>query len=327
MSFALSFGQEIQFTNLFKTLNLNNPALSGANYMLESQVLFSNQWRNSASKFQSMAFGFHSILNQNKHHKGNFALGCNLFQDENNQKTLKITNAQLNLAYHLKLAESSQLSSAIYLGMTGINFDKNAGSWASQHDGTRYDENISSGENSIPYSQQKLDAGCGFVYTHFTQSKFKKRSNTLFQTGLSFYHLQNVRNLSEEGYFPLKSTFFGLVNFRLKDKKTIISPIFNYTRQNNFSYLQFGCKFERELKDQSKQSSSYMIEQNNAIGLGIYATKEGNVINALYFSFQHFEISFNYDVYLGKINSPFSKSAFEMGFAYRMKSFKPTLNH
>jgi type IX secretion system PorP/SprF family membrane protein len=243
-----SNAQDVHFSNYeYSPLQLN-PALAGANAVMQANINYRSQWASVGDPFNTIAASVEGRFNEKKRmKKGIFAGGLNFYNDKSGNLTVSTTKANLNLAYHLILDRNSTLGLGIYTGFGQRTFDPNGGKWGNQYDGTQYNSTLPSNEVFNSNQFGFFDAGTGLVYTYKSGEGYMTQNNhRLFNGGVAFYHVNQpsysfINNDDEQ--LPLRWSIFANGIIGMSNSNTAIMPGVYFNRQRTNMEILYGTYF------------------------------------------------------------------------------------
>ncbi len=162
---GFSFAQDLHSSNLYYLNSVHNPAMCAVNDAFEVSASYRTQWSAAGTPYNAIAGTFGTnIFPGKKAHEGYMSIGANIY-DEQLNSMYSVTTFSGIVGYHLPVHRGGMISTAMSFGYYGHNFGREAGSWASQHNGLFYDPDAASGELLASYSRSAFDVGTGLVYT------------------------------------------------------------------------------------------------------------------------------------------------------------------
>ncbi len=315
-------GQDINYSNIHLVTQLYNPALAASNFDLEASVNYRSQWKSANSSFASYGATFATtLMPKRRKQQGNLTVGVNFYREEMNND-FSATSALMTTSYHIFLSRNSQLSAGINYGLFNLNLNPDNGEWASQHDGTRYNANIPSGE-MISFNQlTKFDAGAGLQYA-LLNDKITPHS---LQIGVAGFHVNQpkfgfVGNSTNR--LPMRFVVHGQFAVPLGKKGSYLQGNFSYQQQSTFKTTTIGAIAAVKLKERAKSTSSFskVDEWYTGIGCAI-RTKDAFILN-IFVQKSNWNLAFAYDFttsHLKRTNN--SRGAMELVLQYNISSFQ-----
>lgn len=321
VSYIPVFGQDLHSSNIQYLSTIYNPALTALKNETEANLTHRSQWRKVGSNFKSNTVSFNTTLMPNRRkNQGYLALGFNGYNEQMN-KTASISSFSINTAYHLFISEQMRLSTGINVGYYGLKLDPLKGSWASQHNGLFYDENLASGEEFLTYRQSKLDVGAGLVYTILS---YDKKVN-LFQIGGAAFHVNQPKIsflTAADTKLPVRFVGFSSVAIPLFKEGSYIEASVLYQNQRMFNALTFGAMAKIKLIEKAKFTSSNSKLNEVFAGVGVYIRNKDALIVNMMLQKSNWTAALAYDFNTsGLKNSNNNNGAIELKFSYTIPSF------
>ncbi len=115
-TFFISYGQDIHFSQFYMSPLTQNPAMAGANYDMQALVNYKDQWQSVATPYKTMAGSFDMRFNKKNPKKGFLAAGINLYNDRAGDSKMGTMQANLNIAYHVRLNDYNTLGAGLQGG-------------------------------------------------------------------------------------------------------------------------------------------------------------------------------------------------------------------
>lgn len=319
-----SLAQDINYSNVFSMTQLYNPALTALNNDFESSVIYRSQGRASKAVYNSFGASFGTtLMPKRRKEQGNLTMGVNFYREQFNDK-FSMTSALATTAYHVHVAKQSQLSVGINYGMFNVGLNPDGGQWASQHDGTRYNPNIPSGEVYSSSQITKFDVGTGVQFAQLS----KKINVPIFQIGYAAFHV-NQPKLSalsgDENRLKIRSVLNTSVSIPLGKKGSYIQSILSFQQQGNFSTTTVGMLAAVKLKEEAKSTSSFsgINEWYGGIGWAV-RSKDAFILN-VFVQKSTFKLAFAYDFTMSALNQTNnSRGAAEFILLFNVPSFSKT---
>jgi type IX secretion system PorP/SprF family membrane protein len=319
--FVASFGisQDVHFSQaIYSPLTLN-PAMAGVSGLVTGVVNYRSQWKSVAPAYSTIAASFDMRLNENRRNrKGIFAFGVNFLNDQSGDSKISTTNANLHLAYHLRLNKKSKLGLGIYTGFGQRSVDAAAGRWGNQFDGMAYNAGLSSNETFSRDQFSFIDAGTGFVYTYKNSESYITSNDQRELTfGAAVFHLSRPNysffSINDERLFMRFSGFaqaiLGFTNTNLS-----IMPAVYYQRQGPAQEILIGNYFRYMAQGYSKVTG---FNKGTYISLGaFYRYRDAFVLKGM-LEWSDFALGVAYDVNVSPLaNSTKTRGGFEVFLKY-----------
>jgi len=184
--------QDFHFTQTSQIPLLINPACAGVYDGWERINLnHRNQWLGAATQFMTSSVAADINLGKSDYvNKAHVGLGLLFFNDIGGDSRFGTQSGSLTLSGILPLGSGHTFSAGIQGGFGSRKADFTKLTFASQWDGTQYDQDIVTGESAGISGYRYVDASAGLYYVYdASKSSFRRRDNFMFQIGVGGYHL------------------------------------------------------------------------------------------------------------------------------------------
>lgn len=320
LSTAPVHSQDIHFSQMaFSPLTLN-PALTGANYALQANINYRNQWNSVAEPFQTVEASVDTRLNARgkRQKKAHLAMGINFFNDRAGEARVVTNNVNLNIAAHVVIGQGHTLGAGIYGGWGQRSLNPYAGKWGSQYNGQYYDPSAASGENFTSASFSIFDAGAGLLYTYNSQeSRIAGNDSRLINVGFAAYHLNRPGySFLDQPEERMYIRFSGFVNgsFGIRNTHLLVEPGVYFHQQGNARELLYGLYGRYILKGESRITD---FVQRTTVALGIFCRNRDALIAKAHFEWNGIGLGVAYDFNLFSSLITMSRSRGGMEFSLR----------
>ncbi|MFN5181674.1 MAG: PorP/SprF family type IX secretion system membrane protein [Bacteroidota bacterium] len=294
--------QDIHFSQLpFAPLALN-PALAGANYSNQANLVYRNQWKSADAQFTTIYAGYDQRFSE-KSEKGFMVGGINFFSDKAGDSRFTSNNVGLSFGYHVKLDQKQLLGLCVQPSFGQRTLDFNSLRWGMQYDGNGFNSALPTGEPLSSYNQNTFfDINAGLVYT-YKSSEHYMTANDHFHAniGYSINHINRPKfsfyDLNTERLY-VKHVFFANMQKGLNNSKLSISPGVYLMLQGSHKEILFGTYFRYSLNDKSVYTG---IKKGSAIALGgFYRLGDAMVFKAMV-DYSQLSFGFSYDLNLSSL--------------------------
>src|ERR1039458_4934084 len=102
---SMAKAQDVHFSQFSMSTLTTNPALAGARDDIQAIANYKNQWLSVAAPYTTMAVSYDMRLTSAKSQRGFWAAGINVYDDKAGDEQLSLLQANLSLAYHIRLDE------------------------------------------------------------------------------------------------------------------------------------------------------------------------------------------------------------------------------
>src|ERR1044072_2773780 len=124
--------QDIHFSQFYMAPLSLNPAMAVAEHDLQANLNYKNQWSSVASPYKTTAFSFDAGLNRKRNEKGILAVGINFFSDKAGDAKMGTTQANISIAYHVRLNKNSLLGGGVQAGYLQRSINTTELKWGNQ---------------------------------------------------------------------------------------------------------------------------------------------------------------------------------------------------
>lgn len=325
--FLLTFhvaAQDVHFSMMkFSPLTVN-PSLVGLNGKYNASVNYRNQWNSVADPFSTIGVSFDTKFGSGKNDKGFLAAGINFFHDVAGDLKMSSSNVNLSLAYHLRINTENTLGLGIQAGYANRGLGNIDGSYASQYDGTGFDQTIPSGENFRGANFGYFDLGGGMVFNHnstmngsFANGGFK------LSAGASAYHLTRPNySYLQGGEDDLNIRMVGFVEaeFMFEQSRWGLMPAVYYQRQGKAQEIYLGTYIRYNIINSSQRTD---LKDELYVAYGPFYRFGDAFVNKLLIDYQGYAIGFAYDINISSLTqSSKGRGGFEFMFRYTFPESK-----
>lgn len=318
--------QDIHFSQMAYSPLTLNPALTGANYDLQANINYRNQWNSVAEPFQTIAASVDTRLNAKKKRrkKAHLAAGLNFFNDRAGSAQVMTNNVNLHFATHVMLGAGHTLGAGIYGGWAQRSLNPYAGKWGSQYNGLEYDPTLQSGEVFASSAFHMFDTGAGLVYTFQSgESRIAENDTKLLNVGFAAYHLNRPGySFIDRPQERMYMRFSGFVNgsFGIRNTNVILEPGVFFHQQGNAREIFFGMYGRYILKGESRITS---FVQRTTVALGLFCRNQDALVAKAHVEWNGVGVGIAYDFNL--FNSLAAMSRSRGGFEVSMRWIIPNL--
>lgn len=255
--FLRCYCQDASFSQFYNVAHWYNPARVGAmQQQVKAGVHYRRQWASVGDGFRTN--GFNAEI---KSQKAPFSAGILVVDDKAGKAQLKTFQAQLSLAYAIKINYKSFLAAGLRLGFFQRSIDLAGLKWDNQYNGYQYDPSLDNRELVFASTTGSvLDVGAGAFYRK--DGKYKWGAGYAFHhTGQQITYLQNGND-----HLRIRQVFMGFIETdyqrftgrldALVQRQGGAMEIFGfargeyrfgsesrYTKENNSSAVFLGCGF------------------------------------------------------------------------------------
>jgi type IX secretion system PorP/SprF family membrane protein len=291
--------QDVHFSQFTMSPLTQNPGLTGAIYDIQAIMNYRTQWASVASPYTTMAASFDMRLGHKKSRKGFWAAGMNIYDDKAGDAQLSILQANLNVAYHVRLNEYNILGAGIQAGFVQRSISAGALQWGNQYNGSVYDANLPTGETAgIAASKMFIDAGAGVVWSYDNTKGAKNVTDNhefKINVGASVFHPQesSYSFYGDGEKLYMKFLVHSDARISIPNSNMAIVPAMMYSRQGNVQELDAGAMLRYKLKQDSKYTG---FAKGAALSLGGYYRAGDAFAPAMLLEYANYALGMSYDL-------------------------------
>lgn len=314
--------QDPHFSQLGYANTWLNPALCGTEGQLQAGLLHRSQWRSIADPFQTSIVSIDSRLRQTRRKDAaGPSAGLQIMSDRSGEPRVNLFNAQLSLAYQLKLTEQSMLSAGLY-GAYGQRALANAeGRWSSQYDGSVYNASVASGESFSNLKYRYFDVGLGAVYSISNGEGYMTRNDQRkVVIGAAVYHINRpsasfVEKNAER--LPVRYSVFANAIIGLSSTSGAFMPGFYYQRQGSAQEVVAGTYYRYTVRSGSRYTG---FQKPLMISGGVFYRWRDAAIVKLLVEWHDYTFGMAYDANVSGLSSVSSgRGALEVCLRYTLQ--------
>lgn len=321
LSAQKAYLQDVHFSQFAMAPIFINPANSGAENKIRAIMNYREQWKSVATPYKTLGLSYDMRVAENN--SGHFAFGTSFFSDKAGDAKMATTQANMNLAYHLRIGDGMRLGMGIMAGYAQRSVNTSLLEWGNQYNGSIYDAALSNGEPSTGnMTKSFLDAGAGVVWTYVKGERYMTSNDKLSAVaGFSVLHVHqpnysfyaNPNELLYRRYIAHGNAVIGISN-----SKWSVAPGFFFSLQGGARELVYGSMFKYRLKDNSHYTN-FVAASSIAAGV-FYRNKDAVIIKGM-INYANYSLGFAYDLNTSTLK-PTSKG--KGGFEFCLRFITPT---
>lgn len=316
-AFTVMKAQDIHFSMFnYSPLTLN-PGNAGAEDEIRANLNYRNQWKTVASPFKTMAGSYDMKISGIGN--GFLAGGLNFYNDKAGDSKMGITQANLSLAYHLKIVDGQTIGLGLMTGYAQRSLTTSALTWGNQYDGMNYNSGILSTEpNQGNFTKNFLDLGTGIVYTFSTGERYSSANDYMsFNVGFSAMHV-HTPNISfygaEQDLLHRKFIFHANGLIGIPNSRISFAPGVMTAFQGGAREVMFGTNVRIRIQEDSKYTG---IITGSSISFGTWYRNKDAVSLTTILQFGGYAIAFAYDVNISSLKEASDgKGGFELALRF-----------
>lgn len=289
-------GQDYKNSHFFYQPNVMNPALTGVSKgPWRAGMNYKSQWASIAKGFKSQNFFIQKKAQLDKTKHNYIGLGFNTTNNVEGAINMHYTTLGLSASIIKSLTSESHvvhyISAGINSNFSAQGYNLENAQFSSQFNGTTFDQNLTSGEETLLQNINYMTHHAGFFWFLSPTEGFN------IYTGASLFHFNNP-NISfiQDGKNELPTTikFHGGVDLLKYTKKDQVASSFNllYFYQNNQQESQFTMALIANHRTNQKSSTlvggGVVYRHGDALALLVKADIETELGN--------FGLAYSYDI-------------------------------
>lgn len=244
-----------------------NPANTGAQYDLRTNLNYRQQWRSVTDPFTTVLASADAKISSKGKSSSSFGIGLFVSNDKAGSAHLNTFLGGLNIAAKVPISNNQNISAGISTAIMQRHIDYSSLTWDKQYDGLVYNSSLSSGEQLSNERTTNVDLSTGIQWSYGKgATTLSSNDNYGIQVGVSVFHL-NKPNMSfdynDKSYmrFLLHSTF----SYGIKNSNMQISPSFIAAFQGP-SKMFYGGTFVKYKLQESSKYTDYILARMLNVG-------------------------------------------------------------
>lgn len=292
--------QDIHFSQFYMSPLTLNPSLVGAQHDIQANLNYKNQWASvGASPYRTVAFSYDMVLNRKSATKGMLGMGINVFSDKAGDGNMATTQANLSIAYHVRLNGQNTLGGGVQAGYLQRSINYNALQWGNQYDGAAYNSGIATTEPvGMDPSMGMMDFAGGIVWVYDNDKNTNSvtgDNDTKFSAGLSLMHVGKP----EYGFYTddhkLNMKIVGHANglIGMRNSNMALVPGIMYAKQGEAQEIYAGMLLRFTLGMDSKYTG---FRNGAAISFGGYVRAKDAIAAIVQLDYANYTMGISYDM-------------------------------
>jgi type IX secretion system PorP/SprF family membrane protein len=316
-----AFAQDIHFSQFYMSPLTTNPSMAGAQHDIQAVLNYKNQWGSvSSSPYRTVAFSYDMVLNRKNASKGMLAAGINVFSDKAGDGNFATTQANISVAYHVRLNSENTLGGGVQAGYLQRSINFSALKWGNQYDGTAWNSAIAPTEPvGADPSIGMADFGGGIVWCYDNAANTNAvtgDNDTKFCAGFSVFHVGKT----EYGFYnddhKLYMKYVGHANatIGLHNSNMAFVPGIMYSKQGPATEVYAGTLLRFLLGMDSKYTG---FRNGAAISFGGYLRAKDAIAAIVQLDYANYTMGISYDVNTsGLAQASSGRGGFELSLRY-----------
>jgi type IX secretion system PorP/SprF family membrane protein len=295
-----AFAQDIHFSQFNMSPLTLNPSMAGAQHDIQAALNYKSQWASvSSSPYKTFACSYDMVLNRRNSRKGMLGAGINVFSDKAGDGNFSTTQANLSIAYHVRLNGENTLGGGIQAGYLQRSIDYAALKWGNQYDGTAWNSSIAPTEPmGADPSIGMVDFAGGIVWCYDNSANSNSvtgDNDTKFCAGFSVFHVGKP----EYGFYAdnhkLYMKYVGHANalIGLHNSNMAVVPGIMYAKQGPAQEIYAGTLLRFTLGMDSKYTG---FRNGAAISFGGYVRAKDAIAAVVQLDYANYTMGISYDL-------------------------------
>jgi type IX secretion system PorP/SprF family membrane protein len=319
--------QDVHFSQFNNAPMVINPALTGA-FNAEHRIIanYRTQWGTIAKPYTTYALSYDAGILKSSN-AGFLGIGLQLFSDRAGDLKMGVMQANLSIAYHLKVGANHFITAGIQGGYAQRSINETAMRWDSQYDPYAtdgYNSTMPSNETMVFNSFGLADFSAGMLWT-FKNNATNMASNDMIKgnLGVSLFHINQPKktfyDLLEKKMF-MKYAVHTNILFGIPGTSMSIVPSAAVFVQGPAREILAGSMFRFRLQESSKYTN---FVSETALSIGAHYRFGDAVVASAQFEIKNWMLGVSYDVNTSKLSAA-SKSmgGLEIAVRYQTPIFK-----
>jgi len=292
-----------------------NPANTGAQYDIRTNLNYRQQWRSVTDPFTTvMASADAKIASRGK--SSSLGLGLFIMNDRAGGAHLNTFLGGLNISGKVPLSGNQNISAGIGTAFMQRHIDYSALSWDKQYDGLVYNPNLSNGEQLSNERTNNIDLSTGVQWSYGKgATTLSSNDNFGVQIGVSVFHLNKPNmsfDYSDKSY--LRYVFHSTLSYGIKNSNMQISPSFIAAFQGP-SKMFYGGAFVKYKLQESSKYTDYVLAR--MINIGTYYRFGDAIVVMTQLEWGQFAFGISYDINVSSLTRVSTgRGGFELSARY-----------
>lgn len=297
--------QDIHFSQYYNTPLIINPAFTGVfGGDQRAMLIYRNQWSSVATPYKTFGGSFDTRMFDKRN--GNFSLGTGLgvYKDVAGDTDFGITNVVLSISGIIQINSKQHFTVGAQGGFEQRSISNTNLIWGSQYDGTGYNSNLSSQENTN-YGQGinngDINIGVGWIYS---ESQKTIVANDVFslKLGATYQHLnkQQIDFGSTPDELYSKLAFHGESNISVSSSNVSFRPSYIYQKQGPSQEILVGSLIRYSFGHDSQYTG---LMNQTALFIGVHARIGDALIPSVGYEIANWKITASYDANMSGLST------------------------
>jgi type IX secretion system PorP/SprF family membrane protein len=312
----ISNAQDMHFSQFHETSSLLNPAITGVTGSIRASLQYKDQWCSITAPYKTFGASYEMNIQKKKYKKGtqikefskelshNIAWGISFFSDKAGDGDMGLSQVNLSLSSRVPLNENNYVALGLQGGIAQRAIDFTKLVWPNQYNGSGYDQNINSGENTSSNNFIYGDFAAGLLWTYGKGEMYLTANNQIkANAGIALYHINRPRESFLSNPSETKNMRFvvhGGMLLGIKDSNTDIAPSFMINFQGHSKEIVIGTLFKHQFLENIKYAGNI---KTAIISYGIYYRNKDAVIPAVLIEAGQYALGISYDVNVSDLHA------------------------
>jgi type IX secretion system PorP/SprF family membrane protein len=312
--------QDPQFSQFYMAPLFQNPALAGANHDLEACLNYRNQWASVAIPYRTYAASFAARIGKNPETKSGFwALGLNVFSDDDGSAAVATTEADLTVSYHVHTTQYSWLGAGLQAGYAQRSISYSGLQWGSQYDGMNYNAALPSYEPAGANSMGFIDGAAGVEWTYDNTSggiNVTDNHDLKGDVGFAMYHINQPKYsfYGNNERLAIRYAFNADALISLSNSNVALAPGMIAYYQGGADEIFLGTLVRYKLKQASKYTG---VLKSSAFYIGGYYRAGDAFAAAMMYQVSSYAFGISYDINASSLTQASSgRGGVELSLSY-----------
>lgn len=286
-------GQDIHFSQYYRTPLIVNPALTGllpGNH--RAVINYREQW-SGVAPFTTYGISYDAAILKKKLKNKYLGVGFVAFKDEAGDAKLSTTQLSLSVSSVITLNNKHDLSAGIQGGFAQKSITGASLQWGAQYEeNTGYSASTSSNEAPAFENFSFGDFSAGLAWSFSNNAKGSSNAFSA-NAGVALHHLNKPAQAFDTEALHMQLTAHAGLKIGIKNTGLGILPSVLFMNQGPLKEINVGGLLRYRLKEESKYTG---LLQETAIYLGGFYRMGDAFIPTFIFEISNYSVGFSYDL-------------------------------
>ena len=318
--FGTVSGQDIHFSQFYRTPLLINPALAGTftgNH--RAFINYRNQWKSVGTPYKTFAFAYDMPFYKKQWKGGHLGAGLFAFNDNAGTNNLSTTQINLSLSGIVLINSQQKVSVGLQGGLTQMSINYGNARWGNQFQNNSYNPNASPRESNLnnePAYHGDINAGLSWRYAK-TETNISSKDQLSATAGISFFHINQPKQKLFSGQIDrlyTKLVIHGSANIGLKGLNSFFIPSLVFYRQGKTTEFTGGALIRYRINEESRYTG---FIKESSISLGLHYRHLDAMIPSVILDISGFSVGISYDINISRLTEASSgRGGIEISLKY-----------